>query len=74
MIRQRNTIKKSIPSDSLIPSDQILISIIDAIVSVSLFSVGLALIIGGQAKGYLSGRPSSSLSSRPLPASEEHDF
>ncbi len=46
MIKQRNKLKKMFPVDSFIPSEQMLISAIDAIVSIFLFSIGLALIIG----------------------------
>lgn len=46
MIRKRYTLKKQIPMDILIPSDQIIISIVDSVISITLFSTGLAMTIG----------------------------
>ncbi len=46
MIKQSPQIKKQLSVDQLIPSEQILISAIDAFVSIFVFSAGLALIIG----------------------------
>ena len=45
MIRKRYTLKKQIPMDILIPSDQIIISIVDSVISITLFSTGLAMTI-----------------------------
>lgn len=46
MIRKRYTLKKQIPMDILIPSDQIIISIVDSVISITLFSTGLAMTVG----------------------------
>ena len=46
MIKKRYTLKKQIPIDILIPSDQIIISIVDSVISIIFFLIGLAMIIG----------------------------
>lgn len=46
MIKKRYILKKQIPIDILIPSDQIIISIVDSVISITFFLIGLAMIIG----------------------------
>lgn len=54
MIRKRYTLKKQIPMDILIPSDQIIISIVDSVISITLFSTGLAMTIGDNNRSIIS--------------------
>ncbi len=50
MIKNRDYLKRSLPQNRLIVSDQILVSAFDAIVAIVLLFLGLAMIIGDRTK------------------------